>query len=478
MPTALATEPRRNEDAFLYLKTEAEQVDDGVLVPALLFTEGDFVDATGKPGKYTKTDLDRIVRATRKYYSAGDDIPIFESNHDLGGGGYRNADKIGKLAVDEGLSVDQITTENLPDPRLTDLVGRYGIFGNGLITRTDAVQRYSQKLIKPLSIAFDPSGGRTNGNKWSVFEVSAVPWGAVRGAMFFSKYFPEESVARFALTLDGAMAESKGRYDDPMDERTGQALMVFNDVLRNIRNTTDDELQGRSRDGLTRQAIADLSAKLTEMLGVAAPELPPVTLSKFIQEGTTAMTTDNKATEDNKPKNEATTTEPPKAETVDIAGLMKRIDELEAKAKQQENRAEEAEQVVAHLKAEGESLKFERKVSDRVTRLYAKAQKLLSVGKIKPAAFAEWFPETESTADAVVRFSQAIQSEETQGDPLDEIEAALKYADKYAEPVRFGSFMGQQAIGDNPLRDKDEISEADQAKVNAVVKSAAAKRYY
>ena len=496
MPTtAPTTEFRRHSQALLYLKTEAEQVDGGVLVPALLFTDGDFTDAIGVKGSYTRRDLNRIVSATKKYFSTGGDIPIFESNHDLNGA-YSNDKKIGKLAVDEGLTVEEITEANLPDPRFTDLIGRYGIFGYGLITRTDAVERYSQHLIKPLSIAFDPSGGMTEGNKWAVFEVSAVPWGAVRGAMFFAKMLthiqaPDGYKAtqtangivierneltgpvRHALTLDGAMAERRATWEgDAMGERMYEALMVFSDVVRAIRHTTDEELQGRSRDALTRQAIADLSAKLTELLGVAAAELPVVALSKFTKETPTVM-----ATDDTTPAAESTPTEP-KAETVDLGGLMKRIEELEAANKQQQQRAEEAEQVVQHLKAEAESLRFQRKVSDRVTRLHGWAQNLVRLGKLPPAAIKEWFPESEAIPEAVVRFSKAIESEEVEGDPLDEIEAALKYADKFAEPVKFGSAMSREKIGDNPLLHDDKISDTDQATVNEVVKKSKATRYY
>jgi hypothetical protein len=158
---------------------------------------------------------------------------------------------------------------------------------------------------------------------------------------------------------------------------------------------------------------------------------------------------------------------------------MKRIEELEASTKQQEQRAEEAERVVQHLKAEAESLRFQRKVSDRVQRLHSWTQKLVQVGKVTPAALKEWFPESEDNAAAVARFSKAIEAEDSEGDPLDEIEAALKYADKYAEPVRFGSAMGQQAIGGHP----DEVGEPEQsdeqkAQINSVVKAVKRNRYY
>ncbi len=183
--TSTRTESQLQRSVSLWIKTQAETVEAGVLVPALLFTEGDFVDGAGNEGSFNRADLKRIVQATTKYHGAGADIPLFESNHDFDGA-YTNANKIGRLDVEAGLTVEEITEENLPDARFADLVGRYGIFGHGHITRTDAVDRYQQTLIKPLSIAFDPSGQFTDGNKWAIFEVSAVPWVRCAGQCFLA----------------------------------------------------------------------------------------------------------------------------------------------------------------------------------------------------------------------------------------------------------------------------------------------------
>ena len=434
------------------------------MVPALLFTEGEFVDGVGKQGKYSKADLSRIVRATKKYYDNGGSIPVFESNHDFDGG-YQNGNKIGALAVDEGLTVEEITEDNLPDPRFTDLIGRHGIFGYGLITRTDAVERYQQMLIKPLSIAFDPSGQWTEGNKWAIFEVSAVPWGAVRGAMFFGRY-----PIRMALTLDGAIAERSAPASMP-DDRLMELLFTFERVVESIRNTTEEELLGRDRTELMRSAVADLSSKLTEMLGVQRAAPPPVVASKFT--GEPSMADELNTTPE-------AAAQPPAADSMDMKDLADRLAALEAKNSQlesaltqQANRAEEAEQVAQRLS-------FERQVSDKVTKLRNWAQKLVRLGKLTPAAFSAWFPDTEEHSDAIARFSRPAANDAEAGTAeLAEIEAALKYADKYAEARKFGSAIGGQEIGDNPYRETpDELPPEQQANIDAAVKTSAAKRHY
>ena len=479
-----SAEPQLQRSVSLWIKTQAETVDAGVLVPALLFTEGDFVDGAGNAGSFNRADLNRIVKATKKYHGAGADIPLFESNHDLDGP-YTNGNKIGRLDIEAGLTVEEITEENLPDARFSDLVGRYGIFGYGLITRTDAVERYQQTLIKPLSIAFDPSGEFVDGNKWAIFEVSAVPWGAVRGAMFFGKHMAPGYKA--ALTLDGAMAERQGRWD-PIDERTADVLMEFNSVVSNIRATTEEELMGRTREALIRQAIADLSTRLTELLGVAEADLPPVTLSRPVYASAFRETSPGNfveeqiimATEDTTPATPTTPAEESATPGVNMDALLARIGALESSVAKQTQRAEDAELVAQRLS-------FERQISDRVTKLRNFAQKLSRVGKVSPAAVSEWFPEEEEHSDAIARFSKpaddaaGVAGKAIAGvEQLDEIEAALKYADKFAEPMKFGSALGQVPLGENPNLHltTDELPEEDQANVDTVVKAAASKRHY
>ena len=440
-------------------------MESGVLVPALLFTTGTHTDAGGNTQAFEKKDLNRIVRATKKYYGEGDDIPLFEAEHE-----YSNEAKIGRLMVDEGLTVQEITEDNLPDPRLSSLIGEYGIYGYGLITRTDAIERYNQTLIKPVSIAFDPSGDFTNGHKWAIFEVSAVSWGAVRGAMLFGRFLADEfselsesdeespgtssqphEPQVFALTLDGAIAEHKGKWDNwDEDEEIAQLMMTFNDVISSIRHTTDEELQGRDRNTLMREAISDLRDKLQEMLGVRRDPPPTVSVnSKPLKSKPlkgVAMTAENN-TVDVKPT----------PETDDqMTVLMSRVEALEKANADLTERADKADKRADIAEQTAQQLAFERQVSDRVIRLKTWAQKLRGLGKLTPAAYKEWFPEDEQPSDAVLRFSKPATDDQPSGESdLDDIEAALKYTDKYAQPVKFGSSIGEEPLNASPYQVTD-----------------------
>ncbi len=294
--------------------------------------------------------------------------------------------------------------------------------------------------------------------------------------MFFGKHLEQLAPGyKAALTLSGEAAETEDRYSDPLDEQVWLWLMRFNEVLGAIRRTTEEELMGRDRQELTRQAITDMGSKLTEMLGVARPAPTPVSLSAAPR-----FTLDTVPTDTGEPDtmtdaaNPVTPAEEPATPSVDMNALLTRIDALESSVAQQTARAEEAEQVAQRLS-------FERQVSDRVTKLRNWAQKLVRLGKVTPAALTEWFPEQEEHSDAIVRFSQPVEDGEPVGtEHLDGIEAALKYADKYVEPVKFGSSFGQVPLGDNPnlnLND-DGISEEEQSNINAVIKAAASKRHY
>lgn len=431
---------------------DAVTIDQGLLVPALLFTEGDFVDGNGEEGSFNASDLDRIVAATIAYHGAGGDVPIFESNHDLITP-YQNSDKIGRLAVDAGLTVETITAENLPDPRLTELIGRKGIFGFGYLVRADAVERYQQKLIKPLSIAFDPSGEWSDGYKWAIFEVSAVPWGAVKGAMFFCK----EQPVKMALTLDGKLAEAQNiEYDDEFH----RLMMLFGDVVDSINATSETELMGRSRERLLAQAIDDLGTRLRDHFGITPQPLPPVPppqMSKALPKETD-MATENTTPETQEP-------------AVNVADLTARIEALEAKNQQLQEQAEKSKQETEELKELGV-------LSDRIAAMKAQGQKLVSQGKMTPAKFSQLFPQ-EGLRDSAMRFAKPMEGNKFSGESgLIRLEATLEAAAESDPVVQFGAIAVHPEIGNSPYADSGELTESQLQQAQAVAKSVTAKRPY
>ncbi|MEM6838133.1 MAG: hypothetical protein AAF609_14910 [Cyanobacteria bacterium P01_C01_bin.120] len=522
----------RYSPGLVWFKTQAVETDAGVLVPTLLFTTGTITDASGNTYTFEKKDLNRIVRATKKYFNDGGNIHLFDSNHDLDDS-YSAKDIIGRLAVDEGLVVEEITEENLPDDRLSDLIGQFAIYGHLYITRADAVERYKATLLKPISIAFDPSGEFTDDNKYAIYEVSAVPWGAVRGAMLFGRFPASEfaDVAKpkkdnpthriFALTLDGAMAERQGRWTDysDLDEKLGELFWMATDVFYSIRNTTEEELQGRDCNTLLREAINDLRDKLQEVLGVRRDAPPTVsvnsqrfamTLASMLNDAIDGMESDEMSRADiisrladeaeiesgtvNQILNGDITCPPEQrlrgfARVLDVTadaligeaendgcsygetsenqkgkGMDEEIKALKAEVAELKTRAERSEQRADNAEQFASQLQHERKVSDRVQLLRDWSAKLVRLGKLKPVALEEWFPDKEQHSSAVVRFAKPAVDDQISGEAqLNEIEAALKFAEKYNEPQRFGSRLGQVALDDDPLASGGDNSADDEA---------------
>ena len=199
--------------------SRAEKSESGLKVRALTFVEGTHTDALGKRRTYSQSAIKSYADNSNAWLDSGEEIPIFDSSHDMEPGGYTNKNKIG--LVSGHFSTQIITEEMLPKPQFRDLVGKLGLYADTELTRPDAIANYHRKLIKPISV-----GMGSFGKGPQIFEISVVPFGAVRGAMLFSHSLgaisddweedgddsgvPERKI--FALTLDGAIAEKQAEH--------------------------------------------------------------------------------------------------------------------------------------------------------------------------------------------------------------------------------------------------------------------------
>lgn len=426
MPTA--TKPKRSHGFGLVVFSAATELDQGLRVPALAFVEGTHTDALGKRRTYKRSDIETYATNSNTCLASGDEIPIFDSPHDLSAEGYSNKNKIGLCGQ---FSAREITAEMLPKPEFSDLIGKLGLYTELELTRQDAIEGYRRKLIKPISVGLGNFGRGPQ-----VFEVSAVPWGAVRGAMLFSHPMSviaddedaeesgtPENKQIFALTLDGAIAENEENNYMPSD--VDKLTSTFASVVRSIKTTTDAELQGRDRSTLLRQAVDDLSTRLRTMLNVTA-------LTPVLADGETfsRSTGDSMATE-----TDSTDQQEQTAITPDIEA---RFSAMESKITASQSRAEAAEAKLARMEEE-------KQTGDRYLRLRQKAASLNTSGKLSRAAFLAYFPEGEQMSEAIARFSATPTAEGEGAEEvvsLDEIEAALKYAEKFGTAVTVGSLSG------------------------------------
>jgi hypothetical protein len=157
-----------------YREGNTALTESGVLCrPALLLVEGDVVDSEGQKTTYTRELIDSIVASSNEY-AATKEIKLF-TDHE-----YSQKARIG--SVTGKFTAREITEIDLPENSDRDSIGKYAIFNDGIEIRDeDAIEKYHSKLLKELSI-----GIILQKNTGTIFEVSAVPWGAVKEAHIYS----------------------------------------------------------------------------------------------------------------------------------------------------------------------------------------------------------------------------------------------------------------------------------------------------
>lgn len=251
----------------------------GVLTrPALLLTEGEITDSEGQKTTYTRELIDSIV-ATSNEYALTNEIKLF-TDHE-----YSQKSRIG--SVTGKFTAREITDLDLPENSDRSSIGKYAIFNDGIEIRDEkAIEKYHSKLLKELSV-----GIILQKNTGTIFEVSAVPWGAVKEAHIYSGE-PDVDIKQYAYTFDSQMR----RMDKPYTETDMQAMdatqkgfAAFMGCIDNIANATDSELP-KSRYKCVKNAVTALSDHL---MGIHAPkpdedvaDVPVVMMEKPMTEET------------------------------------------------------------------------------------------------------------------------------------------------------------------------------------------------
>lgn len=346
---------------------------------ALLFYEGSHTPQSGRGKSYKKADLEKIVAKTNAYLASGRRIKLYASQIDHG---INQQAAIGVLAGE--LRLEEITEASLPLPGLTELVGKFGIFGNVQILDSGAIEQYQKGLLKELSIGLGSDG--------IIYEVSAVSIPALAGAALFSD---GEETEKFALTtLKDALAQQQreGDLEDLLD--------AFKELMESL-----DEQISSDVDQLKQQAIADLASQLQQMMKPPNQDTTPlVTVPVFSEEPDMS---------------ETPTPEAPNREEFQSA--------LDAR-----------DQQIAELQANLARFTRQSALATKFAGLRQKAEALRGQGKITPAEFNDTFNAPVPTLE---KFSVATEADAAltafEGE-LNGIEFYLNRIEKYATPVQFG----------------------------------------
>ena len=241
-----------------YREANTALTESGVLVrPALLLVEGEQKDSAGAKVTYSRELIDSIV-ATSNEYALTQEIKLF-TDHE-----YTQKNRIG--AVTGKFSAREITDLDLPENADRSAIGKYAIFNNEIEIRDEkAIEKYHSKLLKELSI-----GIILNGNTGTIFEVSCVPWGAVKEAHIYSGE-PDVEVKHYAFSFESQMrrAQKEITEDDTKSLNSRErGYTAFSRAMDNINEATDDELP-KSRYKSIKSTVSAFSDYL---MGIYAPK--------------------------------------------------------------------------------------------------------------------------------------------------------------------------------------------------------------
>jgi hypothetical protein len=231
-----------------YREGNTALTESGVLCrPALLLVEGDVVDSEGQKTTYTRELIDSIVASSNEY-AATKEIKLF-TDHE-----YSQKARIG--SVTGKFTAREITEIDLPENSDRDSIGKYAIFNDGIEIRDEkAIEKYHSKLLKELSI-----GIILQKNTGTIFEVSAVPWGAVKEAHIYSG---EPDIKQYAFSFEAEMRKGSMPSEDQMMamDKSWKGFYSFSNVMYELHNATDAELP-KPRSKMTKKALDDLGSYL------------------------------------------------------------------------------------------------------------------------------------------------------------------------------------------------------------------------
>lgn len=247
--------------------------------PALIFVEGQHTDSAKRTHHFSKQRVMRIVENTNEFFRQGRRIP-FQLDH--------KKDQLNNIGdVESEFYTKPITTEDLPDPRHTHLIGKLGVFVDNIVAKgKDVVQKILDKKIKTLSPGIDPATE-------SFIEISATPVPAIIGPSLFSKDGETlDNIIEFETSYLGDNKEME--YKNPkmpkgkafsfeqlkklnvdMGEIRKEYEMLSDGlfkILSDLASASEEELQGINPVEASYEAIETFIEEIEEMFSLTLDE--------------------------------------------------------------------------------------------------------------------------------------------------------------------------------------------------------------
>ena len=227
--------------------------EDGTLIKnALLLVEGTHKDNKGITHTFPPSRVQALARNTNAAIAQGHEIP-FMADHSKELISNGQLKRLGDLSSD--LFCRIITTQDLPNPKMTHLLGKMGAFAKVSIrNRIDEVNR---GLIKLLSPGIDLLNER-------IAEVSAVALPAIHGPALFAS-------ALFSLDYDEAKKQSEAIRKQKT--KCQEYFDICFGVLESIDAVPAEQMIGTDPKALKRSAVEKFMLDLIKDLEIDSTEM-------------------------------------------------------------------------------------------------------------------------------------------------------------------------------------------------------------
>lgn len=239
------------------LPTEEEQLEvvdkDKLIRRGLIFYAGDHTDSKSRGHSFPEQRVLQIVENTNRLMEKGQSIPVLKDHN-------KTVDSACGH-IEAPLEVRTITKEDLPNPRMTDLIGKLGVFCDAVVLKgKDVVSKFVSGAVKTVSPGIDVT---TN----TMRELSLTPVPAIRGLSLYKRGDTSINNADFAFTFDEL--EQDGAELDAMREEYESLTDKLWQLMMNIQQADEEELTQMQVDQQTLldQAIGDFTDRLMQLFG-------------------------------------------------------------------------------------------------------------------------------------------------------------------------------------------------------------------
>lgn len=233
---------------------------DFLIKNALLLVEGTQKDNKGRVHEFPASRIQKQIDNTNAAFDSGVEIPFMLDHGKTLISSTGGINKLGWLhSRAEGRVIQE---RDLPNPKMRDLIGKFGMFAKVYIN--NYVDKVRNGTIKLLSPGIDLEEER-------VAEVSAVAFPAIKGPALFKS--ADSSHAYFSLSY-AEVKERKGLMNEKRSKVKDNLDTLFQ-VISDIEATDPNELIGVDPRALKLNAIQGFYADLLELFELDESEETP-----------------------------------------------------------------------------------------------------------------------------------------------------------------------------------------------------------